>query len=412
MAIARRSGSSRSDGCGRARQLTLGARQRPPPALLPGRPHARLHLRPPDRRRGGALRPVDPKDREDASQVHLLPLDGGEARRLTDLPRGVERLRMVARWDPAGRRQRVARRDPRRGRPPTRHRPATRGPGPPPPSDYRFIDRLEYMLNGAGFTYDRVGHLWLVDVATGEATRLTDGPVADHEPAWSPDGRRIAFSSNRRRDADLWSTAPGHPRRRCRDARRDRRDPRSAIGVPGADLAPGRPDDRRARPPDDRPRRQPQRHLALRRRRVAMRRRAAVATSRRRHDLMPGSGDGQRRDPRRGTSARAVAGRPLAAFQRADRRRLRAVADRGRRWPAGATDQGTPLRLELARGPEPARPSPRDPDRLPPFDPDPAARPVAGRGRGLGRAATRAASPPSTPTSWPTSRSTPRSNAG
>src|SRR4029078_4561338 len=31
----------------------------------------------------------DKKDREDGSQVHLLSLDGGEARRLTDLPRGV-----------------------------------------------------------------------------------------------------------------------------------------------------------------------------------------------------------------------------------------------------------------------------------------------------------------------------------
>ena len=59
------------------------------------------------------------------------------------------------------------------------------------------------MLNGEGFTYDRVGHLWLVDAATGEATRLTDGPTTEHSPAWSPDGTRIAFSANRHRDHDL-----------------------------------------------------------------------------------------------------------------------------------------------------------------------------------------------------------------
>jgi len=59
------------------------------------------------------------------------------------------------------------------------------------------------MLNGPGFQYDRVRHLWLVDVATGVATRLTDGTVSDLEPAWSPDGTRIAFVSDRHRDHDL-----------------------------------------------------------------------------------------------------------------------------------------------------------------------------------------------------------------
>ena len=44
-------------------------------------------------------RPKEAKDRLDCDQVFLLPLDGGEARRLTDLPRGANEFA----WSPDGR---------------------------------------------------------------------------------------------------------------------------------------------------------------------------------------------------------------------------------------------------------------------------------------------------------------------
>jgi acylaminoacyl-peptidase len=192
-----------TDGTSDARQVTLGARHDSYPRFSPdGRTLAFLS----DRRtvvEEEPDRPSEPGDREDLSQVHLLPLDGGEARRLTDLPRGVTGFE----WSPDGSRLVVVsssvgatyeedsrRRDLERRKV---------EPGTPPPSDLRFVDRLDYMLNGPGFTYDRTTHLWLVDVATGSATRLTSGPVSDHEPAWSPDGTSVAFSANRRRDPDL-----------------------------------------------------------------------------------------------------------------------------------------------------------------------------------------------------------------
>jgi dipeptidyl aminopeptidase/acylaminoacyl peptidase len=191
------------------RQLTLCARRDRSARFSPdGRTLAFLSDRRPLLEDEPDRTPVDGTEREDVIQVHVLPLDGGEARRLTDLPRGVEAFE----WSPDGNRLVVVSTsvgwtreedDRRRGK-------AKRAPGQQRTSDYRFIDRLDYMLNGKGFTYDQVSHLWLVEVATGAATRLTDGPVSDREPAWSPDGRRVAFAANRRRDADLFERSDIH----------------------------------------------------------------------------------------------------------------------------------------------------------------------------------------------------------
>lgn len=186
---------------GEARQLTLGVRHDHHARFAPdGGAIAFLS----DRRHVVEEEPGagDPKEREDGTQVYLLPREGGEARRLTDLPRGVDEFA----WSPDGRSLvvRTASRGATRAEDAKRRgRDGKRGPLDPPPSDLHYIDRLDYMLNGAGFTYDQVAHLWLVDVATGAARPLVAGPTAEHGPAWSPDGTRIAFVANRRRDPDL-----------------------------------------------------------------------------------------------------------------------------------------------------------------------------------------------------------------
>ncbi len=190
-----------TDGSAPARQLTLGSRHDRHPRFAPdGRTLAFLS----DRRVHVEDEPAagDPKEREDGQQVHLLPLAGGEARRLTDLPRGVESFW----WSPDGARLLVttsshgATRDEDR-----RHRGKTGAvkPGDAPESDYHFVDRLGYMANGAGMVYHSIRQLWIVDVATGAATRLTDAPAGVGDAAWSPDGTRIAYTTNLHRDHDL-----------------------------------------------------------------------------------------------------------------------------------------------------------------------------------------------------------------
>ncbi|RMH59930.1 MAG: hypothetical protein D6678_07080 [Zetaproteobacteria bacterium] len=44
--------------------------------------------------------------------------------------------------------------------------------------------------------------LWMQDVDGSDLIQLTHSPYADVEPAWSPDGRRLAFVSNRDRKGD------------------------------------------------------------------------------------------------------------------------------------------------------------------------------------------------------------------
>lgn len=114
-------------------------------------------------------------------QLHLLPADGGEPERLTDLPGGAG----APEWSPDGTRIAfTAAVDPTDGTGPL----ATTG--------------IDYQADGAGRFGAVRSQLHVVDLASGACRQVTDGDHAGR-PAWSPDGRALAFTRKVGPDADL-----------------------------------------------------------------------------------------------------------------------------------------------------------------------------------------------------------------
>jgi eukaryotic-like serine/threonine-protein kinase len=100
--------------------------------------------------------------------------------------------------------------------------PATgRVTGPPEPfvTSSREDSRGAWSPDGRtiAFNSDRGGemNLWLFDVEGRTARQLTSGPGGDYQPDWSPDGKSLTFFSARAGSPDIWSVevATGELRR-------------------------------------------------------------------------------------------------------------------------------------------------------------------------------------------------------
>jgi dipeptidyl aminopeptidase/acylaminoacyl peptidase len=146
---------------------------------------------------------------EGKTQVWTLFREGGEAVRVTDTAQDVEFFE----WSPDGKRMLLVLEDPK---PEELEASAARKKGEvyeektPPPW---VVTRRQFKQDYVGYLEGRRTHLYVLDVATRETKQITSGdfddycqpylPDCDHtRPAWSPDGTRIAFVSNRTDDPD------------------------------------------------------------------------------------------------------------------------------------------------------------------------------------------------------------------
>jgi dipeptidyl aminopeptidase/acylaminoacyl peptidase len=131
------------------------------------------------------------------SQVWLLNRFGGEAQRLTETPQSVGDFE----WSPDSRRLVLALQDPTPEEieaAKEKDKPAAKPKTPRP----WIIDRLQFKRDTVGYLDRRRTHLYVFDVAARSLSQVTSGDYDDNEPAWSPDGRSLAFASNRTADPD------------------------------------------------------------------------------------------------------------------------------------------------------------------------------------------------------------------
>lgn len=124
---------------------------------------------------------------QDAPQLHLLELDGGEARCLTQLSKGAS----AAAWSPDGRKLAFLSRSPYPDEADTKA---------PPKAPGRLVTRPVWRMNGEGFIdWERRDQVWLLSLDAEEGPRrLTAGPWAAGAPRWSPDGNRLFFTGDPR----------------------------------------------------------------------------------------------------------------------------------------------------------------------------------------------------------------------
>jgi dipeptidyl aminopeptidase/acylaminoacyl peptidase len=137
-------------------------------------------------------------NRSEKSQLHLIPVDGGESWQLTHLPGNVAELA----WAPDGKSIAIVF-SPQDKDAAEREKLAKQGKKGVDQPAVREIDRIQYRLDGFGFYPQGRSELHIVDVSSGKARLLLNDGKDNSQICWSPDGKWLVFVSNKSEDPDL-----------------------------------------------------------------------------------------------------------------------------------------------------------------------------------------------------------------
>ena len=163
------------------------------------------------------LRSAEKEGKPQPPQLYLLSFEGGEARPLTELSRGVS----AAEWSPDGKTIAfMSTEDPAKKDKTMTEGGELKEKQPERVSDVRVITRAVYRSNGPGYLNPKYhSHIWTVSVPrvsseVPKPAQITRGNFDEGNFGWSPDGTRLYFTANRVLEsyydsprADLYSIA-------------------------------------------------------------------------------------------------------------------------------------------------------------------------------------------------------------